>query len=525
MYYDIFILVYQFLLSYQKTAYVQFKEELQSHPGLPSLSCISDLLNCHNLPHIVVRTSLEKLASIGYPVLAHLNTKEFIIIEKIREGWVHFKSVSQGGKKLSTKEFEKQWSHIALIPLESPRRRISLASLFTRFRFSIAAHSTGWKVFLWSVLAGVFFTVGLLTNASLSFFLLAALNLLGLYISSELFLQEHKKEAFSLRALCRIGQYIDCNQVTSSPYARIFDTFSWAEAGMAYFCSVLSALALKPLLFNETAFYLYIGLALPFTLWSLIVQIFILRKFCLLCCSVIILNWGNFLTFYTAFSGKTSFSLSYFLLLGAIFFIGSLCIYLYTRNLTTLQKLDQIRQEHLLLKYNPHIIGTLFHSPGIECETEDCCLPVHSGNASLRIIFFISLFCRHCGEAIARLRETIRQYPQYSYQLIYNIPGEAEAQSIIQYFIQLQSALPEDSFLDNLEKWYNSEEKTIRYLQAKAPLSSFIDPVPLFNAMIHFNQKYPLAYTPTLILNDHIFPAGYTAENLPGILYVLEAEN
>lgn len=523
---DIFILVYQFLRSYQKLPYSRFREEAVSHPGFPSLSCISDLLNRHNLPHIVVRTTLDKIASIGYPVIAHLRTKEFVIIRKIQQGQVYLKSCSQGQQKLSLSEFEQQWSHVALIPREAPpRKKISFSRFYTQLRFLTVSYPNSIKLMAGLLLTGWLLTEHLVLGSAWPFFLLTLINLSGLYISSELFLQEHQKDLFSLKAFCRIGQHIDCNQVTSSSYARLFHTFSWAEIGMAYFISVLAVLSLKPLFFSPTTFAVYLLTALPFTGWSLIVQIFLLRKFCLLCCTIVLLIWGNALTVLTSFSAAAAFSLPYFLFTGTIFIAALLFIHLYTLYQKTGQKLNQLRHEQRLLKYKPEILHSLLNATGLQCNLSGCSLSLHSSAHSFCITLYLSLFCSHCGRAVSLLKKAIHDYPDFSYRLIYYTPAEQETREIIRYLLQLHASSPEETFTDILDEWYQAPEKTLNFLQSRFPLAAPPETDQTFQAMLRFNREYPLTHTPTLIINNSIFPENYSAENLPEILYALEAEN
>ena len=69
-----------------------------THPDFPSMRCISDALDSWKIKHVVIKVSLEKLRGLDVPVIAHLNSGEFIRINRITDTEVHFFPAKYGKK-------------------------------------------------------------------------------------------------------------------------------------------------------------------------------------------------------------------------------------------------------------------------------------------------------------------------------------------------------------------------------------------------------------------------------------------
>jgi len=129
-----------------------------------------------------------------------------------------------------------------------------------------------------------------LISKSILFFVNAA----GCYLSYLLILKDKNQYSHLLRKFCVAGSHIDCNQVTKSRYSKLFGLIALAEAGMAYFVTVILWLMIAPLSSNWLApLWWFILALLPFTFWSLFIQAFLIQKWCLFCCAIVLFLWIN----------------------------------------------------------------------------------------------------------------------------------------------------------------------------------------------------------------------------------------
>ena len=182
---------------------------------------------------------------------------------------------------------------------------------------------TGWKDFVWRLWQykwlAAFCLVVLLGASALGrqpclplvavhFGLLA----LGLFVAAVILYKEHFNRDF-LERFCHIGQAVDCNKVLHSRGASLLGA-GLGEWAMLYF-SVLFLFGLMLLFglmrpveaYGVTA--VCCGAALLFTLYSVVYQLFILRKGCMLCMCVNLTVWGQAAVLYLL-KGQVTFAFS-----------------------------------------------------------------------------------------------------------------------------------------------------------------------------------------------------------------------
>jgi len=257
------------------------KRTILSHPDYPSMRCISDAFDKWRIKHVVVKLPLEKLRLLDVPVISYLKKGEYVWVTQITEKNVHFFK-STGKEKIEKHErFEKQWSRVALVikdidnsgePNYREERLKEMMENIIRYVFegSCIVLLTALTCFSWSndALSSLFTKI-----------ILIWVSAAGCFISYLLILQEKRQSNKFVQKFCKSGEHIDCNKVTASRYSKLFDMISWAELGMAYFGTVIIWIFIAPLSTGWLSPLWWIFLAsLPFTVWSLFTQAFLIRK-------------------------------------------------------------------------------------------------------------------------------------------------------------------------------------------------------------------------------------------------------
>ena len=127
----------------------------------------------------------------------------------------------------------------------------------------------------------------------LSLILLLLTDIAGLTVCYMLMLKTLKIKSHTADRFCGILQKHGCDTVLEKKASTFFGIFSWSEVGLAYFTISTLILLISP----GSANYLAIvnACCLPFTIWSITYQKFVIKTWCTLCVTVQCLLWCQFL--------------------------------------------------------------------------------------------------------------------------------------------------------------------------------------------------------------------------------------
>ena len=497
-----------------------------THPDYPSMRCISDAFDSWKVKHVVARLSLEKLRALDVPVIAHLKTGEFVWVTLITDTKVHYRNGSGKGNAELHNNFERQWSGATLAignideagePDYRKKRSREVKENIVGYAFA------GGCIALLTVLTCFTWTndgsLPLLPKA-----LLLLVNAAGCYIGYTLIGQEKRQANRLAQKFCKAGVFIDCNKVTKSHYSKLFGLFSWAELGMAYFVAVTLWVAIAPAS-NDWLYPLWWFLLapLPFTLWSLFTQAFLIRKWCLFCCFIVILLWINacLLYFFIPFVCVVPViesALAVLLLLvctAAVLYAGK----------TKLSDPYSEQRETARIKYDFKTLQA--HLSEFRQETGNAGFVWGDPQARHEITLYVSIACSHCGKAVKALKGLTDTYPDLCFRLIFAVNTddfEHKSTVITRHFISLHKTMHKDAFFDMLDAWYTTLNKNLEALQKAYPAVSAQEGKEEIDALYRFSQQAKTGYTPAILLNGRVLSQLYSHSDLFGIARTLYTE-
>lgn len=250
---------------------------------------ISDALDSLNIENSVYNLPEEFLSELEYPYLMVLPHRKdtFVIVTN----------------DIEKKEALPDWEGVVLTAMKTDKTPIykylwlrNVAEWFTSHQIQIIC---------------IMLLVGLIINAFPDYMAIChiMISTICLWISYILFNKEHNngyKDNY-----CKIGRFIDCEQVLESKGSHFFNIFKMSDLSFLYFSTQLILLFL---VHNDWQGY-FLLLALSgciFTLYSVVYQIAIIRKVCLYCMSINLLVWLDtffFLLNQIAISIKNPFSM------------------------------------------------------------------------------------------------------------------------------------------------------------------------------------------------------------------------
>ena len=508
-------------------SYKIVEQTIKTHPAYPSMQCLSDALDRWKVRHLVMKISLEKLRALDVPVIAHLKRNEYVWVTQITDSEVHFWNASGKEKSVSPESFEKEWSGVALAiedvtdagePDYKVKRKKEIKENIFRYIFA------GGFVILLTILT----CFSWLKDISLSILpklLLLLVNVAGCYISYALIRQEIHQSNRLTQKFCKAGAHIDCNKVTTSQYSKLFGMISWAELGMTYFITVILWLAIAPLSGSWLSPLWWLLLApLPLTVWSLFTQAFLIRKWCLFCCAIVLLLWINAGIFYFFLSFNCIFPVVESSLLALLLLVCMAAVIYVCKKSKSGDPYYELR-ETARIKYDFKTIQSQLSES--KYETNNVGFVFGNPQASNEIVLYVSIACSHCGKAVKELSRLTDIYPDLCFRLIFSVNTEDfdhRSNIITGHLINLYKTMNKNEFFDMLDAWYTTLNKNLEALQKAYPVSFAQDSNAKIEALYQFSQQAKISYTPAILLNGRLLSQLYSYRDLYGIARTIFAE-
>jgi uncharacterized membrane protein len=274
--------------------------EVKQNHGYPSLDSLANVLSDWNIENMGVRLSVNQLAEIPYPAIAHLNKNNghFIVLQKLVDDLIHYVDPEEGQIIESLEDFEKKWSGVVLLVQATEKsseenykekRSGEIFNEVTKY-FSVVLLGLAIMspVFLW---AGISYPL---------YFIKA----LGLAFCFILFQKQSGSKNPYVTSFCKLGSKSDCDAVIHSPASRLFGLIHLSEPGVLYFFGSILLLVLSGFSSQPATGVLVIlnVLVLPFSIFSVYYQWRVIKKWCPLCLIVMGIFWIEFSLLWPSFS-------------------------------------------------------------------------------------------------------------------------------------------------------------------------------------------------------------------------------
>jgi len=497
--------------------------ELERHPDYPSLLSISDILSALKIENRAFRANFEELADINCPFIAHtnLNGGEFLVVTQIKDGNFIVANQRWNKHKISHEEFNRIYKGVALIvePAASSSSP-SIRSLLINLKTPIVTFGLALILSL-----SLFFHTNYFSDLSWQLILLTLLKSSGLIISVLLLIQSIDANNPLVQAVCQRGGKTDCNAILSTSAAKVFDGLSWSEVGFFYFAGTLLLLLFggkSPPIWQTLALLNFFSL--PYTVYSIFYQARIAKKWCLLCCSIQILLWFEFILI---------------LLKGVVFVvqgwdmasISTLLICLLTPVILWIllkplflkaQRLQPLKEQLREFKFNGDLFNIqLKRQPKYAQPNEEWSIVLGNRKSENIITMVTNPYCGPCSAAHKSLDELIRQNKNFQARILFltqNTEGDPGTQ-ISQHLMALNELEDETKTTAALRDWYEQNQKNYAAWSKAYPVALNGIEHSKVNNQRDWCQMAEIVATPTLLLNGYKLPRLY---NLPDLKYMFQ---
>jgi hypothetical protein len=196
-----------------------------------------------------------------------------------------------------------------------------------------------------------------------------------------------------------------------------------AELGAAFFGAMLLWVAMAPLSADWLPpLWLFSMLLLPFTLWSLVTQAFVIRKWCLFCCAVVFLLWANAAILLAFFPQPIIPAIPETALLALLFSACLVAVSEAAKTIGSKERLYAQKREPAKVKYNLLTIQSQLTEK--KARIDGLGFAYGNQGASQDIGLYISVSCPHCRKAVNEIKRLTDIYPDFSYRLIFAVSSD-----------------------------------------------------------------------------------------------------
>ena len=524
------------------------RNTLSGHPDYPSLLSLAESLPEWGVHAEGVKGTIGDLSDVDFPSIVMLengkHSQTFAVLENMMDSVVTINHPADGHQTLSLKDFGKLWSGVLLrtTPSENGFER-DFVRHRKEERFAFAKRMVIMLglplLFLMAFAYGIAHVESPGMLIPLVLVKICGFAVCGVMVADTL------GGSNLMSSLCPTGRVINCHRVMRSPAGKLFG-ISMSDWGLLYFGGSLLSL-LAALYFgqfrNDLMLLGILGLfTLPYTVFSVVYQTFVIRSWCWMCLVVMGLFWAEFYLMYdilqqfvgTGFSGIV-FPMSILIGFGAAV-VGWASL---KHIIQSAGKAGSLEQQLTRLRRQPEYIHYQLSKTG-NSEMGHFPIEVEIGpkDAKLTISAVVNPLCGHCWQAFNHLDQLISLgmgQVKGTIRFLVTPNRDEEAPTKAEEFLDREVSLRILAYAVNgrrelvhkaLTDWFSPNDtlstgKFDRWQQRYHDIDEVTrrTAVGVLDQQMQWARSHEIIGTPTLYFNGHRLPYGLQLEDLK--LYVM----
>ena len=470
-----------------------------------SMRDISDALDSLHVSNAAYQLPKEYLDELEAPCIVIMNDNDspFCLIEKIEE--THITLSHSQRLRVSKQQFLQKWTGTVLVG-EVTESTIQEKNCKLK---DIAMWIQRHQLLLAGIIAILLILYSTKRNYSTGISLYLVTLCTGLLISSAILYKETANSRF-LHRFCHIGKTIDCNEVLHSKGSHIIG-MGLGELSLLYFSALLLFTLICPHEFYCISIICSI-IAIGFTLYSVIYQLFIIRKGCMLCMLINLIVWSSCVILYIQ---KGQFNKE-FSLSAMLSFTAIACICL-TGGLQ-IKALLKIKEEGKQFKVqfsnllNPDNFQKLLFAEtqiGAMVNKE---IALHNQiSSTTQLMIVTNPNCKNCARIHSHIKE-IASNVSISLVLL-TFPKDGIGEKVAKTIIAAYRTDGWEKAITALEEWYkNHKIKGIDKYAITAEEQRIWKQQQIYCSQQHISQ------TPSMIIDGYYVPEFYQLKELKYVL-------
>ena len=470
-----------------------------------SMRDISDALDSLHVSNAAYQLPKEYLDELEAPCIVIMNDNDspFCLIEKIEE--THITLSHSQRLRVSKQQFLQKWTGTVLVG-EVTESTIQEKNCKLK---DIAMWIQRHQLLLAGIIAILLILYSTKRNYSTGISLYLVTLCTGLLISSAILYKETANSRF-LHRFCHIGKTIDCNEVLHSKGSHIIGR-GLGELSLLYFSALLLFTLICPHEFYCISIICSI-IAIGFTLYSVIYQLFIIRKGCMLCMLINLIVWSSCVILYIQ---KGQFNKE-FSLSAMLSFTAIACICL--TGWLQIKALLKIKEEGKQFKVqfsnllNPDNFQKLLFAEtqiGAMVNKE---IALHNQiSSTTQLMIVTNPNCKNCARIHSHIKE-IASNVSISLVLL-TFPKDGIGEKVAKTIIAAYRTDGWEKAITALEEWYkNHKIKGIDKYAITAEEQRIWKQQQIYCSQQHISQ------TPSMIIDGYYVPEFYQLKELKYVL-------
>lgn len=491
------------------------KEALKSHPHYPSFKSICDTLSEWNIEHYPLRYQPEELRELDAPYIVHFKNGggQLAFVSKIDNNKVTFYDNYKTKQEASFEDFTEKSSGAVI--LLNPDERSGEKDYRKKWQDGFISKLV-LPVTIFTLLFFIGTTIVSFFNESEALFqlksgLIILTKTIGIVLSVLLILHEFEVRLALTDKLCHLSKATNCNTVLNDKASKIFGWFGWADAGFIYFTGCLLFLLQYQGVEKYSLLAILSALSVPYPVFSIYYQGFVLRKWCPMCLGVQLILVIEFLLLFPHFSNLTisfsSLSILFltFLVTGIIYTL----VIMYFREKMT----NEIHYyKYLGFKKNPDVLRSLLlNQKQYDIPVTKTSLVFGDKDSFIKITAFLSLQCSHCARAFEKIKEMLNSETKARINIVI-ITSDSKIMNALYHFNSLNL---DDKALTLLDQWYNMDSYSRTRLSENLCIPELTDiSKEVYNENHKLYKEYNVTGTPTFFINGYLLPKQYDIDDV-----------
>ncbi len=490
-----------------------FEELFSSHPDYPSVFAITDTLDALTIENTAVQVSKEQFNQLPVCFLAIFGDELAMVIKKA--GAIAIET--EKGKKdmLPLAVFVKDWTGVVIVM--EPGTAVTnkkMPPLVKWLRYSLP----------FCLLAAASFTFNQYSVSSITLLLTS---LTGILVSIFIIREKLGMQHSFISGFCNINTATSCNAVIQSGSYRINRWMHFTDLPLLFFSVNVMAILLQPVVATAIAGVLSMA-ALPVIAYTLWVQHFRLKKWCMLCLAVsllIVLQAAVFAVTELPLNGIAGPGVFYYLFAGILITAAWLAIQpVIESNVKTgegIKGLMKFKRNYALYRY---LSAEIPFAEGFDALEG---LRLGNKKAGVRLTLIVSPSCGFCHDAVEAAFDLVRRYPgKICMHVLFNInPGNQDNpfKVVAERLLSVNEA---DQLLANeaLSDWHINKPGLEAWTQKwqTGPVSRYVK--EQLQQQYHWCMTNGFNYSPVKIVNGRLMPNEYEIGELKYFLNELERD-
>ena len=484
-----------------------------------SLAVLVDALNKWKIETIAVRIKHDQLTDIEFPAIAHLKAmdglKYFVMLIKLKGGKITYYDSELGEITELVDEFTKKWEGIILFA--TPNEGCGEKNYIHNRRQEILANLRFWTPIAIAILC---ISWGISQPMPKSSILLSMIKAIGIIASIALLKIENNSNNFLLESICHLNKRTDCISVLNSSAAKLFGLIGMSEIGLVYFTGGMLTIYLAAFGHIQPSVMPFLALlnllALPYTVFSIYYQKWVIKKWCPLCLGVQVIFWIEFIICWhwtqDSFIPKGSA-----VGLCAICFTIPIAFWMSFKPLLNVdQRLSVLVKEAARFRENKDLFQTLLESePVHEMRHELNEIILGQPNAPVTLTMVSGPLCSPCERAHQAALKLLADYPDELRVIIRFVVNDYNEQDLSNKMARHMLALAEmkpDQLAKAIDYWY--QIRNVDQLKSRFPVQQDNTIAARLERQISWKNEVGINVTPTFFVNCQRLPKYFKVEDL-----------